>query len=372
MKLSASLEELLPNKETATNRVSQKFNETFDDLEPIAEMKTGLLVYNKPHSKQEIVYSTNNSEEILDLVQSGWRLFPGAKKWVLKAPEATVCDLSEIDKNPSKEPNEILAFYRTLTEANFTKLITGFKHSYAIEDEIVPISGTSLETEKRIASSNKKAFTIYRKNFFNFVKDTSMFQKESETLEGTLKKREYKIRFKPLKDCCSLSNLFIKDVKELYTSFRKDIMETIGQDRIPYGIWKQLDFDVIIFVPVAGLKYAAGYIEDIKDDKKIMLWEYHTGTDLNKELISFRKNLKGKKVAVVDRAYTGNTINYLKKEVEKLGGNCTPIVLFPKSKTAIECSDQVLFVDTFVSKKKLHINSNWAENLFIDVINANL
>jgi hypothetical protein len=129
--------------------------------------------------------------------------------------------------------------------------------------------------------------------------------------------------------------------------------------------------DVYIFVPRAGLKYAFGFAEDRSYCSDIMLWECHIGPDLDKEMTIFEKDLKGKKVAIIDRSYSSNTLAYLSKEVEKQGGEPYTIALFPKSKAAIENCDAFIYLDKIFYKDSYSApgQSVWYDNLFIKTVN---
>ncbi len=127
--------------------------------------------------------------------------------------------------------------------------------------------------------------------------------------------------------------------------------------------------DIYIFVPKSGLKYALGFIEEMGSDEQIMLWECHLSLDQTKELRIFNKDLRNKKVAIIDRSYSSNTLDYLKEKVEREGGHPLSVALFPKSKRAIQNSDYILFLDKFIPSKNIRFKKNWQEDLFIKTIN---
>jgi hypothetical protein len=141
-----------------------------------------------------------------------------------------------------------------------------------------------------------------------------------------------------------------------------------------YGFWKNFlkNFpkDIIyIFIPKAGLKYAFGFIEETGKWQRIMLWECHMSLDQTKELRVFNKELKNREVAIIDRSYSSNTLDYLKEKIIQEGGHPLSIALFPKSKRAIQHSDYILFLDKFIKSKNICFKENWQEDLFIKVIN---
>lgn len=136
------------------------------------------------------------------------------------------------------------------------------------------------------------------------------------------------------------------------------------------GFWHEiLTCDFYIFVPKAGLKYAFGFVEDRQETENVIFWEYHTGIEKGKELIVFNKNLKNKKVAIIDRLYSGKTLQYFKKAVKKLKGIPIRVALYPKSRDNLDKGDWILFLDKFLKVKNIPSGKKWAEELFIKVIN---
>lgn len=100
-----------------------------------------------------------------------------------------------------------------------------------------------------------------------------------------------------------------------------------------------------------------------------MLWECHLSLDMTKELKIFNKKLKNKEVAIIDRSYSSNTLDYLGEKVKKEGGKVLKLALFPKSGRAVRHSDYILFLDKWVRSKAIQFKKNWAEDLFIKIVN---
>ena len=340
--------------------------ETYNTLKPLSEFNSGLLVYNKPHFKNNLIFITTDINEITDRLKRGWSIFPGKYKFILQAPETVLCDLSEIYPNPTVNPKEILALFRTLKSINLSKFLNKLTlHPLFTNLEIIALEGIGSSIEIRVVGSDKRIYDI--PNFlYQTLKKTNLWKAKLKESKNLIKTRKLNIKSKRIININFKTKNFYRKLIQKYSIFGRINIP----NRIVYGFWKNLPKnEIYIFVPKSGLKYALGFIEEIGSSKQIMLWECHLSLDSTKELRIFNKDLRNKKVVIVDRSYSSNTLDYLKEKVIKEGGDPTTIALFPKSKRAIQNSDYILFLDRFIPSKNIHFKKNWQEDLFIKTIN---
>lgn len=343
--------------------------ETYGTLEPIKEMKSGLVVYNKPHFKKNFIDITNEINIIKRKIKQGWDLRPGKYKFILRAPEAVLCDLSEVYPNPTFDLHEILTLFRILNSVNLESLINKLTFRYFPNLEVVLFDTKFSELELRVAGSDKRIFKLPQ-ILYRFLKNTKMWTKKFREVKHLIKNRSLKIKKKDLNKCKERTQIFFKKLSSEY-SFLSDKIKL--PDTAIFGFWKELPkCDFYIFVPKSGIKYALGFIEETNQLEKIMLWECHLSLDMTKELKIFPKKLKGKQIALIDRTYSSNTLDYLGEKIKEEGGRVVKIALFPKSKRAIQHSDFFIFLDKLISSNTVQLKKNsWGEELFIKIINEN-
>ncbi|MDD5551645.1 MAG: hypothetical protein PHI88_00560 [Candidatus Pacebacteria bacterium] len=340
-------------------------DETYNTLKPVQELKNGILVYNKPHFKSNFIDITTDRDKLADKLSKGWSFYPGKYRYILRAPEVVLCDLSENYINPTLNLAEIFTLHKLFTSEkvhySFKKDISSrFKNL-----EIVYLEGPHSNLEIRIAGSDNRINQIPKFIYYK-IKKTNHWKKELKKIKAIIKEREIKIKNKEIKRCCFKTKDFYSRLKKEYSIFGK-----INFPRFAiFGFFKTLPkSDIYIFIPKAGLKYALGFIEEIGIKKKIMLWECHLSLDMTKEMELFRKDLRNKKISIIDRSYSSNTLDYLERKVKKRGGKPIKIALFPKSKRAIKHSNYILFLDKIIPSKNIIFRKNWEEELFIKVIN---
>jgi hypothetical protein len=340
-------------------------DETYGTVEPLKELKSGLLVYNKPHFKKNFIDITADINEIKRKLRQGWEIRPGKYKFILRAPEVILCDLSEAYTNPTLNLKEILTLSRVLNSLNISQLLNKIISQHFPTLEIVLLEGKHSNFEIRAAASDRRVYKL-PKILYRMLKESNLWKKEIKRTRNILRNRKLKIKIKEINGCSPKTQNFYGKLQKEYSIFEKINLSNTAV----YGFWGSVPKnDVYIFVPKAGIKYALGFIEEIGKSQQIMLWECHLSLDITKELKIFNKKLKNKKVAIIDRSYSSNTLDYLGKKVAKEEGQLLKIALFPKSKRAIQRSDYILFLDKLIPSKNIQFKENWAEDLFVKIVN---
>jgi hypothetical protein len=126
--------------------------------------------------------------------------------------------------------------------------------------------------------------------------------------------------------------------------------------------------DVMIFIPTGCYKYITSFIDE-KTVNKIMLWEFHANKDVLHSNKYLSKEIYYKKCLIIDKSYTGETLNTMSNLVIKNGGIPIKLAIFPKSKLAIEKSDYIFLLDRIFKSDKMKLENNWVETYFKKILN---
>lgn len=133
-----------------------------------------------------------------------------------------------------------------------------------------------------------------------------------------------------------------------------------------------------LFVLTAGLPLSLSYMNTTGDDN-VHFVEVHRENDenllykkqnLSKFLFSDRTFNSGKSWVVIDKTYTGGTINLASEIIKSEFGNNTKIVrvgLYPKTYKSLEILDYVVFAGKLISTRYILENFN-KENWFSELI----
>jgi hypothetical protein len=83
----------------------------------------------------------------------------------------------------------------------------------------------------------------------------------------------------------------------------------------------------------------------------------------------FTKKLVGKKCLIVDKTYTGKTLETVSSLVWQEGGIPIKLGLFPKNRhRAVANADLVLFLDRVLNAQKIDTVLGWANQLYLSVL----
>lgn len=347
----------------------QILEESHGKLKLKEELKMGYRVFNEYHKKENLIFISNKIDKISVRTEKGWSVLPGKYKYILRAPEVVLCDLSEIHVNPTTDPQEIYTFHKLLNGMDFEELKNDMLSESKFPNlEIIKLEGAGPGPEYRVAVSDERGLKLPSITL-EMLKKSPEWEKEMIKTKDIIKKFRPDIYSKSVEQCNKIVQHFYSAICSKY----KPVSKIELDKNVVGGFWHAIPKkDIYIFVPKAGLKYAYGFVEDNCDYENVMLWECHVGPDMEKELVMLDKDLNDKDVAVIDRSYSSNTLLHLKNEVKKLGGRPYSVALFPKSKAAIENSDSFLFIDKFHENAKYSFSGNgtWYEDLFIDVTNS--
>lgn len=343
---------------------------------PIKELGWGVECYNKTYKRNVVIIIENNLEKIVKKVKDGWQIIPGNENWLLRSPEVSLYDLSEIHLNPTLNPVEILAYYKFLNKQNIINLLKKIirENNLANLKVINLESNLYFESCLRIAGSDKR-INLLPKLLFNYFIKTKDGQREIENAKKIIINRKLAIGSKKYNQCDKeVKNLFNKISNEYKNIGR---MLNIPGRRIYTGIWKNLDeYDAVFFVPTGGFPFLCGYAQEVKNFNKINLIEYHSTMHNNKEIFRLN-NWKNtyKKIALVDIAYSGKTIRTINQKIKNIVKNqdikIDNIGLFPKSRKSLSKIDYAIIIDKMIKiDPKMAQDQNFFEDTFIKIANT--
>ncbi|MBU0535534.1 MAG: hypothetical protein KKE20_01110 [Nanoarchaeota archaeon] len=337
--------------------------ETGDLLEVLDKIDPGIIVQNKAHKKLNLIDITSDPDILLKRIQEGWTVYPGKRNYVLQAPEAVVCDLSEMTPNKTDSLVEIATVYRTINQIGVHKVLQSVLNPYFDGLEVIPNLGGSCESEIRMIGSDKRIFDL-PSAIMSYLKTTDEWHHNYQLSARKVKERTIASSDLPINQCEQKTNDLFEKTRKLY--------DQLGIKGIPdyavTGPWGNLpECDKYMFVMKSGFKYALGFVEDTGKDDDICLWEYHEGLSYDKELRIGCRDLEGKTVGIIDRSYSGNTLDTLRDDAIKEKANPIVISVFPKSTISLERSDYMIFLDRVVKTELIDKEEGWALRLFEEI-----
>lgn len=325
-------------------------SESFENLYLNKELEWGLLCFNQAHQKQEVLKLTCQADEIIQLLEKGWEKHLGRTTHILRAPEAVICDLSEFCINECQDPLIVRDFYKYLNTKDFD--LSQIEKRLKIK--IVVLNNLLHTSEVRVAGSEAKVNQVPKMIFDSFCKKNKLkIRKEKNTY----------------KDLNSMKDFCRKYHDGIYQKYNKMGQLIPNNPKVPnINIWNYFkSYDYYVFVPKSSIKYCLSFLNVMEKEytDKIVLWEYHTGNDVNREIIFNDVNMKNKRILVIDRSFSGYTLTHLSQKIKELGAKKVDrLALFPKSYVAVLNSEYFVFWNRIFKSKNVDLRDDWACRLF--------
>lgn len=314
------------------------------------------------YARSGVEYYTESLEETRTLVGYGWKYHKTSKGFRVVPPEVSIVDLTDYNRAMQYQNlyfNYIYyLFLKKLLKNNklnnyINEILEKNKLKYKNFKFLVSI-GPVLDSEIRIVGSDKRIEILKMDMLEKFINSTyyeKIIEQCYEEMEKYNELESYKIF---LEERSSLEQSFYKDLSNQigFLSNKKVYNENIFKI---YNIekLKKEYVDVIVFLPFGCFKYLSSFVT--KDNvKKIMFWEIHADCNKESTFKLYNKNLKGKKVLVVDNMYSGKTMKLIKRMILEKGG--TPIILGlnPKNLNNIKIADYVMILNTIYKSSELN------------------
>ncbi|MEI3434182.1 MAG: hypothetical protein V8R26_04055 [Clostridia bacterium] len=324
------------------------------------------------YSRSGIVYYTEDLDELYNLTKKGWKFYCCNKGFRLTPPEESIVDITNYDKSIQYQNLDFnLIYYKFLKKLLENNKLNSYINIILQENEIfykdfkyLISSGPVLETEIRIFGSDKRIKKlkidmvnkfINSKNYQDSRNKLNLKLLETKNIPLSKRAEKEKVFFEEIKRKVSLirdSNTYNEKIYKIYN------MQLIEND----------NFDIYIFVPFGCFKYLSSFIT-IENVEKIMFWEEHAEKTRTNTFKLFSKDLKNKKILIIDNIYSGKTLEKLKTKIRIKGGIPYVLGLNPKNKNNILTSDYIMILNHIYKRNDLNIEKkDFFENMYKKIL----
>lgn len=321
-------------------------------------------------------YYTLNLEEAKEYIDNGWSYeidYKGKGLW-LRAPDEWLVDLTD----PFKiyyygNPVVNLAYYnflKSLARKNQLKEYVDFvisNHKIFYKNfEFAIANGPVLQSEIRILGSDMRIKNLKHDLIKSFVNGFyyNKFYSEAKDYLGRVKQIPFV--YKHNEPISTNEAQFYHELNK----YLKIVDEKASINNVVLkNLKKQLpDCDVIVLIPKGCFKYMSSVVDGSNIDK-VMFWEMHVNSHVNKCFTLFGKDLKGKRVLIIDQIYSGKTLEIIKDLVSNQGGIPITLGVFPKSLYSLSSAEYVVFLDQVVATCDIERNQDWIIKLYKKFLN---
>lgn len=309
---------------------------------------TSLIDFGQDRYTTEIL--TDNAEKVCELVSLGYSYQLADTGVVLRAPEDWIVDITDFSRiqSLSNDFKNIIAFYLTLMDYfevygsdNFVKNVLSTNVLY--DNFSFKVSqATRIWGEVRIIGSdirvNQVKFDVY-----NYLKRTKRFLLNRYYVDRNIGCRNfemYKMPVKKIKHYDQYKNLF-----SYYETVHGIRLEMVSIVKTDLSILQNADY--YLFAPKSCFEYMFNFIDENRH-AFVSFLEVHAYNVSLSMIKCFEKDIKGKKVAIFDKVYSGKTIDILTEHVIDNGGIPIRIGVYPKNITSYNLLDYIIFLDKVI------------------------
>lgn len=305
---------------------------------------------------------SDNAEEVCELLSLGFSYQLDDVGVILRAPEDWIVDITDFSRanSLSNDFKNVMSFYLTLMDCfekygcdDFIKNILSRNITY--ENFTYKISqATPIWGEIRIIGSDNRVKQV-KYDIYNYIKNTNEFLSYYKYIEKNIECKNAEIKtisLKTINNYEKYKNLFL-----YYEQIHDMKYETVSIVKTDYSILPSSD--VYLFAPKSCFDYMFNIL-DKNSHTSVSFLEVHAYNVALSMIKCCEKNMKGKRVAIFDKVYSGKTIDILTKYVIDNEGIPLRIGVYPKNITNYKFLDYIVFLD------KLIPASNYSS--FFDII----
>lgn len=324
------------------------------------------------HGRTGVFVHTEDCEIAYEKVKNGWICESLPDGFWLRAPDISLVDITEpfriYQMNDDRVNFALYKYVKKLEQRNelkpfFDVVIKNHQEKYRNFDFYIS-EGKVLEAEVRIGGSDERIHFLKEDVIFQIQKMRDWDSTVVESMESLGETRDLRCSQKKFDPKTQNFIDHLNNLNSTLFGFTEPINHSIVK-----GIIEQLPkFDYLIFAPTGCYRYISSFLNS-KTISKIILWEIHIDKNQKRNNRMFNKNLKNKTCLIIDKTYTGKTLDRIAKIVLHEGGKPTKLGLFPKNRKAIKSSDYVLLLDRIFKSDTMDLSDlNWAETYYKKIL----
>ncbi len=330
--------------------------------------------FDEWHKRQEVSFETRELENVLDAKSRGWTYKRTTEGFIVRAPEQWLVDLTDPYKvSACGDVVSNLAYYKFLkvlvNEQRFDDFMRLVAKKNGMQGLVIQnLQGPSLETEIRVAGSDKRISDVSKLAFWEARQSSiwpSVHEQAQRQLGGV---RPINFERESLFENNQELAQFYAYVKERLSMVDYVRGDVFNPEHIS-GLFKDVPpFDVYVFIPWGSLRYLPSFLTD-ENVSKVMFWEIHYDGCQEYTNRFLAKDIEGKQVLIIDNSYSGGTLTKMRDIITKEGGIPSRLALFPKSRLSVRNSELALVLDTIIQSKTINTeNPSWATDLYRSVL----
>lgn len=323
------------------------------------------ISYNIENGQSDVNIVCSDLKIIYYLMSRGWIGSKQREGYYLRAPSVWLVDMTD----PFKV-NSFSSIYVNFAYYLFLKVLEKKRHIYDWIKKVVDknkvyykdfqfvwTEGPIVESEFRIIGSDVRVKQLKEDLFQNFwaSNEYKKYLKIAQEYLGEV--FPVNIKEKALEEQPLNVRKYYYELDNIFSCYN---ITTYNNKYIRYDLRQLGKFNKIMLSPTGCFDFLSSIIESVKIDlNKIGYYEVHS--DPNKIGCAYYncELEEDDEVIVIDKVYSGYTLDKLSRKVTKSGAKAIKVGLFPKSRAGIQKSDYVIIGNKLFEASKVSITKDW-------------
>lgn len=328
------------------------------------------ISYNAENGQSDACALCSNLEEVSFLISRGWKYSRQTEGYYLRAPSVWLVDMTDPVKiNFYENPYVNYAYYCFLEKLekkgsiyDWITRILNRNRCYYNQFQFSWTEGPIVESEFRVIGSDSRVKRLRKDLFAGFSTSEEFPRCLKDAKEYLGESKPVRIQNKPLSDQPMELQKYYKKLEYIFSCYG---VPTYNPEIVTYH-WKDIpDFDKIVLSPTGCFDFLSSLTECVGcQADKIGYYEVHS--DPNKTGSAFYNMDLGENdtVIVMDKVYSGYSLEKMAKKVTLLGGSPIKTALYPKSRAGIKKSDYVIIGQKVFPAFEVGRTQDWVKEFY--------
>lgn len=328
------------------------------------------ISYNAENGQSDASTVCSNLEEVSFLISKGWKWNRQAEGYYLRAPSVWLVDMTDPVKiNFYGDLYANYAYYIFLEKLeqkgdiyDWISMILNKNGCYYRDFQFSWTEGPIVESEFRVIGSDRRVKRLRKDMFAGFTaaEEFAHYFREAEEYLGEI--RPVQIKNKPLPDQPQAVQDYYKKLAYIFSCYG---VPTYNPQIVTYDWNGMPDFDKIVLSPTGCFDFLSSLTEVVGcQADRIGYYEVHSDPRKTGSAFYNMEIRENDTVVVIDKVYSGYSLEKMAKKVAGLGGIPIRTALYPKSRAGIKKSDYVMIGQKVFPASEVGQTQQWVKEFY--------
>lgn len=330
------------------------------------------------HGRTGVYMKTHENDVAEQQLSRGWICEQINGGFWLRAPDISLVDITEPSRiyQMGEDDKKVFSTFQMLRDLRESSDLREYIRGIVVQGkekyegfQFYVSEGEVLEGEVRIGGSDSRVNALKHDILTTTVEHPSWKRYKEQADQFLGPTRKVKLSQFDVSQLSEKTATFFTGIQAL-KAMKYPRSEPIGTTVIENVIQQLPEFDVMILIPTGCFRYLTTFLHEKLLDK-LMVWEIHYDPNRQETYKLVNKKIENKRCLIIDKAYTGKTLERAAGMVLEEGGAPIRLGLFPKSRLAVDNLEYVMLLDWVQQSNTLDTkDAHWIDNNYKNILSV--